>query len=198
MKRKWNNVLSWLLTVVMVLTSFEGMSVPVFAAGNADGAESVSVQAISSDEANPFTAGDGKEATPYTLSVNKGTAVSVSFSSAVLSGNTVSSDKVSWNLVKKSGDDLGFTVTKDATDNNKCVVSSNGTTSGNAVYQLTASFNGADPAEQTAFIKVEVKEPAAPAPAPEPTVYGVKEISVSGASAAAEQIPSDHESGRDL
>ncbi|MBP5609205.1 MAG: hypothetical protein J6X66_13190, partial [Lachnospiraceae bacterium] len=161
MKRKWNNVLSWLLTMVMLVTSFEGFSIPVLA--DDDPSEIVSVDEISYEGLTAEGENDGSAADKaLSVSVNEGETLTISFNSAVLSGNdadhlTASADAVvTWKLVSVNEaeeevepDDaltaLNFIAAEDSEDGNKFVVSSNATISGNATFKLTASYNGAEP-----------------------------------------------------
>ena len=156
MKRTWNKVLSWLLTMVMLVTSFEGFTVPVLA----EDSTTLSVNAIS---ANGFADNgkDGKSAADaLSVSVNAGDELIVSFNSAVVSGNTVSSDTVSWNLLTAADEDptaaltaLGLIATPNG---NNFEVSSNAAISGNASFKLTASFNGATPDSQEIYFDIVV------------------------------------------
>ena len=166
MKSKCNKVLSWLLTVAMLLTSFEGFSIPVLAG---EGDPSVSVQAISASGFDD-TGKDGataEDALSVTVSVND--AVNVSFNSAVVSENgTVSADAaVSWNLVSANGVDVAVLPAglEKTISGNVFTISGNVTASVNASYKLTASYNGAE-SKEIFFTIIAEDEEVIPDPAP--------------------------------
>ena len=159
MKRKCNRVLSWLLTLVMLLTSFEGISIPVLAG---EGDPSVSVQAIS---VNGFDDVDGRDGATFenalsvTVSVND--AVDLSFRSAVVSENGVSENAaVSWNLVSANGVDAVVLPAglKKSVSGNVFTISGNVTASVNYSYKLTASYTGA--ADKVIFFTIVAEDKA--------------------------------------
>ena len=155
MKSKCNKVLSWLLTMVMLVTSFGSFSIPVLAD---DPEPSVSVQAISANgfDDNGKDGSSLEEALSVTVSLNE--AVNVSFNSAVLSGNTVSADAtVSWNLVSGNGAEAELPAGLETTDNgNEFTITGSVSTSVNVTYKLTASYNGA--ADQEIFFTIVAED----------------------------------------
>ncbi len=177
MKRKWNRMLSWLLSLTMLLGSFSGMSLPVLADGGEEvvSGASVSVQAISVNGAAAEKGSSAEDA--LSVSVNEKEALALVFSSAVLSGNEVQADTVSWNLVKtgeKELADLGFAGTEEG---NVFNVSANEAVSGNGSFKLTASYEGA---EQSLYFEIVVNPAEAPAEPPvEPPVDPVSKNTVS-------------------
>ena len=166
MKSKCNKALSWLLTLAMLLTSFEGFSIPVLAA---EGDPTVSVQAISASgfDDTGKNGATAEDALSVTVSVND--AVNVSFNSAVVSENgTVSADAaVSWNLVSANGVDAAELPAglEKTVSGNVFTISGNVTASVNASYKLTASYNGAT-AKEIFFTIIAEDEEVIPDPAP--------------------------------
>lgn len=166
MKRKWNRMLSWLLSLTMLLGSFSGMSLPVLADGEEEivadaSVSSVAVQAISVNGAAAEKGSSAEDA--LSVSVNEKEALTLVFSSAVLSGNEVQADTVSWNLVKtgeKELADLGFAGTESG---NVFNVSANEAVSGNGSFKLTASYEGA---EQALYFDIVVNPAEAPVEPP--------------------------------
>ena len=178
MKSKCNKVLSWLLTMVMLVTSFGSFSIPVLAD---DPEPSVSVQAISANgfDDNGKDGSSLEEALSVTVSLNE--AVNVSFNSAVLSGNTVSADAtVSWNLVSGNGAEAELPAGLETTDNgNEFTITGSVSTSVNVTYKLTASYNGA--ADQEIFFTIVAEdEVVTPDPDPDPVIDYKVTISANG------------------
>ena len=169
MKRKWNRVLSWLLTLTMLVGSFAGLSLPVLADGEEE-TPSVSVQAITQEGFLADADHDGTQEKAWSVSVNEGDALIVSFNSAVLSGNAVSEDTVNWVVETTGGkglEDLGFTVSENG---NKLEVSSNAAVSGNGTVKVTASYAEIS---KEAFFEIVVNAASEPATEPDPVTETV-------------------------
>ncbi|MBR5420740.1 MAG: Ig-like domain-containing protein [Lachnospiraceae bacterium] len=187
MKRKWNNVLSWLLTAVMVLTSFEGFSIPVIAADEAVGDATVSSVSVAKITATGFDAVEGKNgstsANALEVTVSEGDAKTLTFTSSAsvtLSDNTVSNDKiVDWTLEElgEKGDAaIGFGT---KIEDNTLTVSSSSAISGNASFKLTASYNEAEKsAEEVIYFNITVNPKAEEEIVPQPYTVTVSTSSI--------------------